>query len=160
MNDNDRALLQYVCEGDILKAQKQAHTILDTIKSQKDAAFRKRLLRQLEAKGPSRIELPYNLKELPIAEDSASFPESRFLVRKDEQEVINKALSTLRASRMLEEKGVRYQPAIMLYGISGGGKTMLARYIAHKANLPFVYVRFSNIVVSRLGETQIGRAHV
>ena len=52
------------------------------------------------------------------------------------------------------ELGIPYLPAAILYGESGTGKTELARYIAHKANLPFVYVRFSNLVNSRLGGTQ------
>lgn len=36
---------------------------------------------------------------------------------------------------------------------------MLARYIAYKAELPFVYVRFSNLLDSYLGKTQenVGR---
>jgi len=49
---------------------------------------------------------------------------------------------------------ISYLPAALFYGQSGTGKTELARYIAHKAGLPFMYVRFSNVVNSFLGGTQ------
>lgn len=56
--------------------------------------------------------------------------------------------------------GIPYLPALILHGESGCGKTMLARYIAHKADLPFVYVQFSNLVDSHLGSTQSNVAKV
>ena len=48
----------------------------------------------------------------------------------------------------------------MLYGQSGCGKTMLARYIAYKAKLPFVYVNFSYLLDSKLGGTQGNLARI
>lgn len=39
-------------------------------------------------------------------------------------------------------------------GKPGTGKTELARYIAHVADLPFVVVKFSGIISSSLGQTQ------
>ena len=159
MNDKERTLLQYVCDGDIRKAQQQAKILLDGITTQKDQNFKNHQLKKLEAKGPTLIELPYNLRDLLIAEDCADFPNSRFILRENEEKAVNEVLSLYRVADRLSEIGISYLPALMLYGQSGCGKTMLARYIAHKADLPFVYVRFSSLVNQYLGGTQsnIGR---
>lgn len=65
-----------------------------------------------------------------------------------------------RASEKLNEMGIPYLPALMLYGQSGCGKTMLARYIAHKAKLPFLRIQFSSLVDSHLGQTQSNLARI
>jgi len=159
MNNNERILLRNVCDGDIKKSQQQARAILNGITSQKDKAFRDNLLRQLDTKA-NMIELPYNLRELLIAEDVTNFPENRFLLRAEEEKAVSAVVSAERAAKRLSEMGISYLPALMLYGESGGGKTMLARYIAHKTERPFIYVRFSSMVNSLLGKTQSNVAKV
>jgi SpoVK/Ycf46/Vps4 family AAA+-type ATPase len=159
MNDKQRLLILYICDGDIKNAQKQARIILNELTAAKDEMFKKSMLRKLDTK-PSIIELPYNLRELLIAEDVSNFPESRFVLRPEEAKIVEKVMSTVKASERLSELGISYLPAVMLYGESGGGKTMLARYIAYKANRPFVYVRFSSVVSSYLGSTQSNIAKV
>lgn len=153
MNNNERILIRYVCDGDVRRAQKQARIILDGLKSQKDEQFKGEMLRKLDSKA-NLVELPYNLQHLLVAEDTANFPAARFLLRENEEAATNRVLALYRASEQLAEKGIPYLPALILHGESGCGKTMLARYIAHKAGLPFVYVQFSNLVESYLGKTQ------
>lgn len=160
VNDSERYLIRLVCEGDIKKAQQQARILLGQMSAKKDTDFAKNMIRKLDTKAVNMIELPYNLRELLIAEDMTDFPENRFILRPEEAIVVNRILSTLRASERLAEMGISYLPALILHGQSGGGKTMLARYIAHKAGLPFVYVRFSSIVSSYLGSTQSNIAKV
>lgn len=159
MNNNERILLRMVCDGDILKAQQQARIILNGIVSYKDERFKEDNLRKLDTK-TKMIELPYNLRELLIAEDMTDFPESRFLLRNDDNDAVNEVLSALDAAEQLSMMGIYYVPSLMLYGESGGGKTMLAKYIAHKTNRPFVYVRFSSMVNQYLGGTQSNIARV
>ena len=154
MNDKERDLIRFVCDGDIRKAQKQARIVLEGLTTQKDAGFRQYMLRNLDAKGKTLLELPSNLRELLSAEDVSNFPMHRFLLRAEEKDVITKTLATQRAARRLAELGIPYLPTLMLHGGSGGGKTMLARYLAYKTELPFVYVRFSGLVGSLLGSTQ------
>lgn len=153
MNDNERLLIRYVVDGDLRQAQKQARVVLNGITAKKDDQFKANMLRKLDAKG-NLIELPYNLKHLLIAEDMTNFPEARFLLRQEEEFATAKILALYRTSEKLIEMGIPYLPAMILHGQSGCGKTMLARYIAHKADLPFVYVQFSNLVESYLGKTQ------
>lgn len=108
---------------------------------------------------PELIQLPTNLENLLIAEDATNFPESRFLLREEEETVINKLLATRKAALAIKELGIHYTCSLLLTGLPGVGKTELARYIAHKANLPFVFLKFSGLVNSALGRTQqnIGR---
>ena len=153
MNENTRRLISYVCDGDMKRAKQQARIILDSDHTEKNMRFREDNIRKLEAK-KSLIELPYNLKSLLIAEDSENYPEGKFLLRDDEMMIAERTLATYRASNKLIELGIPYLPTLMLYGESGCGKTELARYIAYKADLPFVYVRFSNLLGSLLGDTQ------
>lgn len=159
MNDNERLLIRYIADGDLRQAQKQARVVLNGITAKKDEQFKANMLRKLDAKG-NFIELPYNLQHLLIAEDVANFPKSRFLLRPEEETATAKILALYRASEKLIEMGIPYLPAMILHGQSGCGKTMLARYIAYKANLPFVYVQFSNLVESYLGKTQTNIAQI
>lgn len=48
---------------------------------------------------------------------------------------------------------IPYLNSTLLYGESGTGKTMFARYVAYKLGLPYVYINFSQLVGSYLGET-------
>lgn len=159
MNDKERDLIRIVCDGDIRLAQKQARIVLNGLTAKKDEQFQKNMLRKLDAKGDF-IELPYNLQHLLVAEDMTNFPEARFILREQEEKAVQKTLALYRAADKLAEMGIPYLPALILHGQSGCGKTMLARYIAHKADLPFVYVQFSNLVDSHLGSTQSNVARV
>lgn len=80
--------------------------------------------------------------------------EGKFLIRDGDDAIANKILATYRASNRLMELGISYLPAAIFYGPSGTGKTELVKYIAHRAGLPFIYVRFSSLVNSLLGGTQ------
>lgn len=159
MNDRERELIRLVVDGDIRKAQAQAKIILNATTTAKDKQFKEHQLRRLENKGPELIMLPYNLQHLLVAQDVTNFPENRFLLRPEESAVVNKLLSTRKAALRLQELGIQYTSSLLLTGEPGTGKTELARYIAHVADLPFVYVKFSGLVESYLGKTQtnIGR---
>lgn len=159
MNNDERVLIRYVCDGDMRRAQFQARCILGAITSQRDAAFRDDMLRRMEAR-KDFMELPGPLKGLLAVEDSTVFPEAKFLIRKTEAEAAEKTISLYRAAERLADMGIPYLPALMLYGESGCGKTELARYIAHRAELPFAYVRFSSVVDSHLGGTQSNIARI
>lgn len=153
MNDKERELIRYVCDGDIKKAQQQASIILNSINSQKDERFVQNMKTKLEMKKTELIEVPFNIREFVIAEDSASFPINRYFVRDVEKEASEKIIKIKKAADVLFQKGITYPPTLMLHGEPGTGKTMLARYIAYKAGLPFIYVKISGIINSYLGGT-------
>ena len=159
MNNDERVLLRYICDGDMRRARMQAKSILNAITSPKDAAFREDMLRRMTMKKGFE-GLPQNLNGLLVVEDSALFPANKFLIRKTEAEAAEKTISLYCAAERLANMGIPYLPALMLYGESGCGKTELARYIAHRAELPFAYVRFSSLVDSHLGATQSNIARI
>lgn len=153
MNNDVRLLLRYICNDDMKSARTQAGIILRSINTKKDEMFKETLLRKLESSAKS-IQLPYNLQGILMAEDVTEYPETRFLLRPEEGEAVEKIISIYNTAGKLEEMGIRYLPAVMLYGDSGCGKTELARYIAHKLKLQFLYVNLSHLVDSYLGKTQ------
>lgn len=159
MNNDERVLIRHVCDGDMRRAQMQAMCILNAITSQRDTAFRDDMIRRIYAR-KGFVNLPDTVKGLLTVDDSTVFPEAKFLLRKMEAEVAEKIISLYRASERLASMGVPYLPALILYGESGCGKTELARYIAHRAELPFAYVRFSSVVDSHLGGTQSNLAKI
>ena len=154
MNEKERTLLHYVCNGDLKKAQQEARLILESLTSKKDERMKENLLKTLDSKKGKFIELPYNIKDLLLAEDVSNFVEEKYLLREEEKQYVDKIIGIRKISEKLGNLGISYVPSLMLYGESGTGKTMLARYIAYKADLPFIYVKFSNMVSSYLGSTQ------
>lgn len=160
MNEDTRMLLRFICDGDLRRSQAQAQIILKHITTKKDEDFAKQQLSKLENAKTRFIQLPANLENLLVAEDSSFFPESRFLVRKKEQDIVDQILRIRMAAQKLKEMSLSYTPTLMLYGASGTGKTMLAKYIAYKAGIPYLYVRFSGLVGQYLGSTQNNIARV
>lgn len=71
MNERDKILLRYVCDGDMKRARQQAKLILENTTAKKDEHFRYEMLRKLETKS-NFIELPANLQGILVAEDSAA----------------------------------------------------------------------------------------
>ena len=155
MNDNERTLIRYVCDGDISQAQTQARIILNGITAKCDTQFKLNNLRKLDNHPANLIQLPMNVQSLLVAEDTTFFPKGRFLLRPEDEKVVEQMVATYTVAEQLNVLGIHYIPAAILHGPSGTGKTMLGRYIAHKVGLPFVYVRFSMLVDSYMGKTSI-----
>lgn len=161
INAETKQLIRYICNGNIKKAQQQARIIVNADTTEKNRSFREEALLKLDAlEGRSTIELPYNLKSLLIAEAPDNYSDGKFLLRDTERAVVEKVLKTYQAANKLADLRISYLPTLILYGKSGCGKTELARYIAHKASLPFLYVNFSNLIDSHLGGTQKNLAQI
>lgn len=159
MNNDTRNLLREVCSGDISRAQKAAMVLMKNNKTAKDADFCADLLKKMEAKA-NFIQLPQNVRGILVAEDVSQYPTAKFFWRKRENDIADKVISMYHVADQLQSKGIRYLPATILWGESGCGKTELARYIAYRVGLPYVYVRFSTLVDSFLGKTQKNLANV
>lgn len=148
----ERHLINSVCKNDFMQAKKIAKDILLRIHTQTDEKFKAHNLQLLEES--EVLKVPYNLQNILVVEDVRSFSEDRFLLRENEKKIVAKMEKTYAAASWLDEKGIKYLPAVILHGKSGVGKSELAKYIAYRLGLPFVYVRFSSLVESLLGKTQ------
>lgn len=154
MNYDIKLLIKHLCEGDMKSARAQAGLLLRNDHTEKNRDFKEKMLELLERSPKTLIELPHNLKGKLFIEDANDFAVNKYIAREGDSIVVNKMLAAHRAADKLEKMGIAYLPALLLYGESGYGKTELAKYIAYKANLPFVCVRISMLVSSYLGETQ------
>lgn len=154
MNDAERMLIQFICNRDTQSTREQAKIILNSISSKSDEQFKEKCLKKLNTQDGKFIELPYNMKDILTCENVEDFPEDRFYIRDSEKRIVDKIIKTRKVASILEEKKIAYHPAAILYGESGTGKTMLAKYIAYKMKLPFAYIKVSGIMDSMLGGTQ------
>lgn len=148
MNDRERELLRYVAKGDIKTAQKAARIVLNGITSQKDQRMKEDLLQELDRSEQRLLTLPSGLRNILVVENTRTFPEKKFLVRPEEAALVQEISDTRKVAQVLAERGVNVHPSLLLYGKSGTGKTMLARYIAKALDLDFAYIRFSSIMDS------------
>lgn len=153
MDDYVRSLIREVCGGDINKIRNAALIVCKQSKTKKDELFCENAIKKIEAT-KNLVELPYDLRGILAQEDVSNYSEERYFWRDEEVEIADRVISMYRVADRLYEKGIRYIPSVVLYGESGCGKTELARYIAYKAGLNYVYVRFSALVDSHLGQTQ------
>lgn len=110
MTDDVRNLIRFVVDGDIRNAQTQCRIMLEKNVPEKDARFKEAELKKLNLLKPELIQLPANLESLLIAENATNFPESRFLLREEEETVINKLLATRKAALAIKELGINDMP--------------------------------------------------
>lgn len=148
LNNDEKTLLTYVAGGNMPKAQEFARKIIDKeLKFPTERELRDLLISKLD-------EQAANNNGLVDLEDVSYFPTEKFLIRESEQAIVDRMLATRKAAGRLQELNVSYTPSLILYGESGTGKTQLAKYMAYKMGLPYMYVKFSVLVNKYLGATQ------
>lgn len=148
-----QALIKAIAEKDFTKATQYAKACCKEDTTQKNHWFCDRYYKILNTNG-SMIEVPADLKGLIIAEDvTETFQEDRYYLSEREAEIYRNIDRMDKVSKHLMEKGIPYLNSTLLYGESGTGKTTLARYVAYKKKLPYVYINFSQVIESHLGQT-------
>jgi len=109
MTNKEQILMRYICEGDMIGARKYTKAILEGNTAKKDEYFRETMLQKLAR--TNFLELPENLKNILVAEDSALFPEKKFLVREAEEAIAKKVLSIYRVAGKLSPLCASIDPA-------------------------------------------------
>ena len=140
MTNNQLKLIKAIAENKMTEAKQYAICCCVEDTTQKNAVFVKRYKNILE-NNPTMIEMPYNIKGMAQMEDvSTSFREDRYYLSEREGELLKSISNMNKAGLKLMEMGIPYLNAILLYGISGTGKTTFGRYVAYKLELPFLYI--------------------
>lgn len=154
MTQNQLALVRAVAENNMQRAKQCAIACCAEDTTQKNSMQVARWKKLLQSGGMNLFELPPNVKSIATMEDvTTSFNEKRYFLSEQEK-IVFQTISNMRdASMQLMEKQVPYLNATLLYGESGIGKTMFAKYVAYKLGLPYLYINLSMLMDSHLGGT-------
>lgn len=151
-------LISYIIYQKPNRAQllKYLNAVLATDKTEKSKRFistaSKKIKEETIANG-QLTELPTNIRGMVTSEPAETFPENRFLETEAVRRTASEIIRILEVQKELKALNIDYTPTLLLYGASGCGKTMLARYIAKQVHLPYYYIRFSSLIDSLMGKT-------
>lgn len=146
-----RSLFESIANNDMKQSRKYAKVVLENNNKKCDEAIKRLLLPRLELK---MVELPMSIEGLVEQEYIDDyFKNNRFITTEKDEEIVKKVIDVWNVKDKLKEYNIKYLNTLMLHGEPGCGKTMLGRYIAYKANLPFIYLNFNNLISSYLGKT-------
>jgi len=100
------------------------------------------------------LEVPAGIEGMFVMEDVAiSFDEQRYVITDEASAVVKQVIDIYHTNKTLESFGIRYLNSLLFFGSSGCGKTMLGKYIALKAGIPFGYLNFTRLLSCYLGQT-------
>lgn len=155
LTNNTLELIDYLANGDIYRARIAAEAALADDTSKKNAYKIARLKNKLaHATVGSEIKVPPKLASMvEVEERNGRFHPERYYLSPREDLLIDHVEKIKKACDVFSEKGITYLNTLLLRGRSGTGKTTLARFIAHKFELPFVYLNFSTVISSYRGTT-------
>lgn len=154
MTKNQLELIEYVARNDLKKAKQAALACCAEDTTQKNHREIRYCENLLNSKGLNMVELPVKISAFCTMEDlSMTFLENRYYLTKEEENLFTLIKNMHTVSLQLMEKHIPYVNATLLYGESGVGKTEFSRYVAYKMNMPYLYVNFSRMVDSYLGNT-------
>lgn len=159
MTNLEKNLIRCIVNQDYKSALTQVKYSLGQATQQKDREFVADMLKKLEPTSAFQ-DLPSDLQSFFRVERPENFVEDKYLLRQSEAVLVEKMRNLHKAADKLDEMRVPYNPALLLHGDSGCGKTELAWYIAHKVDLPLAIVRFPSLVSSYLGKTPSNVAKV
>ena len=153
LTDNTKQLIRALTENNLQKAKRCAIACLSEDTTAKNADFVKRY-KPILMNEASMIELPPNIKyKIEALDMSTIFRDDRYYKTEVIEETVNHIIKMRSVSSELASMQIPYLNATMLFGDSGTGKTTLAKYIAYKLNLPYIYLNFSQIIDSYMGKT-------
>ena len=153
LTNNQMAMIEYISKNDLSMAKKAALACLaedNSKKNEHQVAYYNRIL---QSSSLSMVQLPVNIAGFADLEDLSSYNEKRYYITSRESELFEQVSKMHKVSLALMEKQIPYLNATLLYGESGVGKTAFSRYTAYKLGLPYLYINFSRLVESYLGNT-------
>lgn len=154
INKNLQSIIRALADNKAHEARALAIEVLEQDTADGNRWLRERCLPRLKEINDGPIELPFQYKAFLTAEEPAkTFRESRYYLSEREAELLRHIERMREVGGKLASMGLRYPNASIMHGESGTGKTMFGRHAAFRFGLPFVYVNFSGLVDSYLGNT-------
>lgn len=154
LTDNQKLLIHSIATNNMKAAKQRAIDCCNEDKTQKNALFVERYKSMLNQQEKKLVELPQDVSRFICAEDvSETFNVNRYFLSDREHSLADQIMRMSKVAEKLKEMKISYRNSTLLYGESGTGKTMFGRYIAYKFKLPFLYLKFSTLVDSYMGNT-------
>lgn len=151
LNSNVKQLINAVISNDLKQARLYAEIIVRNEKTEKSKPYCNGVLKKLEE--PVLLELPTNIKNMVTVEMPENFNVRRYYLSERESKLYKQIETSHKVNEKLTELNIRNLNSVLLYGESGIGKTMFARYVAYRLGYPLIYVNFAYLIGSHLGET-------
>lgn len=156
ISKHEQDMIRALAMSDYRRARLAARAVLAGDNSKKNEWFREKYAPLLEDRDsvPLAERVPSHIRTFVVVEDpSESFIAARHWLSEREAAVVARASTMRTVAHEMKALDVRYVNSTLLYGKSGTGKTELGRRIAYELGLPFVYLNFSTIVQSYMGQT-------
>ena len=153
MDEQMLSCIKALAENRIQDAKNEAIRCCINDNTKKNASRTNYYKKLLENGSVNLFEVPMNLKGLICMEDVSDFKEDRYYLGHQQAELFDKIEAGVRTTTKMLEYGIPYTNSTLIYGDPGTGKTEFARYVAFKLGLPYVYLNFSYLIDSHLGQT-------
>ena len=151
-----KLVMQYLAKGDFHQAQHYLRLQVGTSSSAANKAFDDRILQELDKFQSKEIVIPTNLLGIITVEypgPEYTFREERYFLTERERKMAERIETMNAVAQKLKGKNITYVNSLLLHGLSGTGKTTFGRYLAHRLDLPFVYMSVIQVMDSYLGKT-------
>ena len=162
MTANQLDIIKAIAHNDMPRARRAARAAIVEDGSKKNYAALRELEKLLDpTMNPDLMKLPYQVEGLIEVENPIeTFSMSRYWISNRESKLFDEISTMRKVYYKLAELGIKRANSVLLYGVSGTGKTTFGRYVAASFDLPFYYINFSNLIDSHLGSTSKNVARV
>lgn len=148
-------MIKAIAENNMALARKKALESCVEDGTKKNAWFAQQYEKILSSSYTAEIldNIPANLKWKIVGDLPENFRKEQYYLSEREKAVFEKIYRMKVVAQKMQELGISYRNTTLLYGESGTGKTMFGKYVAHRLQLPYFYLNFSQMVDSYLGGT-------
>ena len=155
LTQNNCNLIRAVAENDLIKAKKAALASCEEDSTKKNQWFTKRYGKILASGYAENIlqNIPVKLKNKLVGGLPESFIKEHYFLSDREKAVFEQIYRMKIVADEMQSVGISYKNTVLVYGESGTGKTMFGKYVAHRLQLPYFYLNFSQMVDSYMGAT-------
>lgn len=155
-----RDLMHWVAVGDWPNARRVCLTLCAKETTEKHKKFREDIVERIKNR-PNFMDLPMNVKGLLYTEDiGVKFDEGLYYISDREMELVQRLKVMQNTTEALNQVGITYRNAALLFGPSGSGKTAFAKFLAKEMGRDFFMANLSGIVDAYMGGTSKNLARV